>query len=72
MLHMRADQMLKFIQDWPVMPVETHSVHLRPADFFEGNPSIDVPSNKNLSSQEVYRSQPDCCVGTNTSNGAKL
>lgn len=54
------------------MPVETHSVHLRPADFFEGNPSIDVPSNKNLSSQEVYRSQPDCCVGTNTSNGAKL
>jgi primary-amine oxidase len=59
------------------MPVETHSVHLRPADFFEGNPSIDVPSNKNLSSQEVYKTGSDgnsgqkttldCCVSVNAS-----
>jgi len=54
------------------MPVETHSVHLRPADFFEANPSIDVPSNKNLSSQEVYKTKADCCVPVNASNGAKL
>lgn len=64
------------------MPVETHSVHLRPADFFEGNPSIDVPSNKNLSSQEVYKTESDggpkrktaldCCVPVNASNGAGL
>jgi primary-amine oxidase len=64
------------------MPVETHSVHLRPADFFEGNPSIDVPSNKNLSSQEVYKTESngsprqkttlDCCVPVNASNGARL
>lgn len=54
------------------MPVETHSVHLRPADFFEANPSIDVPSNKNLSSQEVYKSKSDCCAPVDELGSAKL
>ena len=49
------------------MPVETHSVHLRPADFFEGNPSIDVPSNRNLSSQEVYKTESTHSCRQNTS-----
>jgi primary-amine oxidase len=44
------------------MPVEIHSVSLKPADFFEANPSIDVPSGKNMSSQEVYKSKLDCCT----------
>lgn len=41
------------VEDWPVMPVEIHQINLRPADFFEANPSIDVPSNRNLESKLV-------------------
>ncbi|KAF8245817.1 hypothetical protein K440DRAFT_633127 [Wilcoxina mikolae CBS 423.85] len=39
------------IEDWPVMPVETHQIHLKPADFFSCNPAIDVPSSKNVTSK---------------------
>jgi primary-amine oxidase len=49
------------VEDWPVMPVEIHQVHLRPADFFERNPALDVPSNKNIASVEVGRENGDCC-----------
>ncbi|KAF5027502.1 hypothetical protein F66182_397 [Fusarium sp. NRRL 66182] len=38
------------VEDWPVMPVETQQIHLRPADFFTSNPALDVPSTKNKSS----------------------
>ena len=38
------------------MPMEKHEIHLRPADFFERNPSLDVPGNRNVASVEV-----DCC-----------
>lgn len=31
------------IEDFPVMPVEIISIELKPADFFERNPAIDVP-----------------------------
>ena len=41
------------VEDWPVMPIETLQVNLRPCDFFEVNPSIDVPSSKNLESRLV-------------------
>jgi len=37
--------------DFPVMPVEIHQIHLKPADFFTRNPAIDVPSSKNMSSK---------------------
>lgn len=30
-------------EDWPVMPVETVGFALKPAGFFDGNPSLDVP-----------------------------
>lgn len=48
------------VEDWPVMPVEILQVNLRPADFFEANPSIDVPSGKDTGSREVFK-QADCC-----------
>lgn len=48
------------VEDWPVMPVEIHQINLRPADFFEANPSIDVPSNKNVASQQVLP-KDSCC-----------
>ncbi len=30
-------------EDWPVMPVMWHTFELRPFDFFDGNPALDVP-----------------------------
>ncbi|KZL82189.1 copper amine oxidase [Colletotrichum incanum] len=41
------------VEDWPVMPVETIQLHITPVDFFTENPAIDVPSNRNLTSQYV-------------------
>ncbi|KAI0883794.1 copper amine oxidase 1 [Annulohypoxylon maeteangense] len=38
------------VEDWPVMPVEIHQFHLRPADFFTSNPALDIPSTKNETS----------------------
>ena len=46
------------VEDWPVMPVEKHEMHFKPADFFERNPALDVPGPKNMSSVEV---DGDCC-----------
>ncbi|KAI1463721.1 copper amine oxidase [Daldinia caldariorum] len=44
------------VEDWPVMPVEIHQFHLRPADFFTRNPALDIPSTRNESSVLV-----PCC-----------
>ncbi|GKZ39733.1 hypothetical protein AbraIFM66950_001034, partial [Aspergillus brasiliensis] len=46
------------VEDWPVMPVEIFQLMIRPADFFTANPSLDVPSDKNVSSRVVGN---DCC-----------
>ena len=31
-------------EDWPVMPVDMLGFYLKPVGFFDGNPTIDVPS----------------------------
>ena len=49
------------VEDWPVMPIEKHEVMIRPADFFDRNPALDVPSSRNLSSIAVDGG--DCCAG---------
>ncbi|KAI0011419.1 copper amine oxidase [Xylariaceae sp. FL0662B] len=52
------------VEDWPVMPVEIHQFHIRPADFFTSNPALDIPSNRNESSVLVS------CCGQNQSDGS--
>ncbi|KAI0913146.1 copper amine oxidase [Ustulina deusta] len=46
------------VEDWPVMPVEIHQFHIRPADFFTSNPALDMPTRKNDTSVLV-----PCCSG---------
>ncbi|KAI0873995.1 copper amine oxidase [Hypoxylon argillaceum] len=48
------------VEDWPVMPVEIHQFHIRPADFFTSNPALDMPGGKNETSVLV-----SCCNGKN-------
>ncbi|KAF2862778.1 putative copper amine oxidase [Piedraia hortae CBS 480.64] len=59
-------------EDWPVMPVEIHTVSLRPADFFESNPALDVPASKDGVSQ-LYKggmTNGECCAnGDGHANG---
>lgn len=56
------------VEDWPVMPMEKHEIHLRPADFFDRNPAINVAGSKNMSSVEVGRDGESCCNGS-SANG---
>ncbi|KAF4612596.1 hypothetical protein G7Y89_g15583 [Cudoniella acicularis] len=49
------------VEDWPVMPVEIHQIHLRPADFFTANPAIDVPGFKNNASVLADEALKSCC-----------
>jgi len=59
------------VEDWPVMPVEIHQLQLRPADFFDRNPALDVPGSKNQSSVEVGRDANGTCCHTNgAANGS--
>ncbi|KAI1366672.1 copper amine oxidase [Xylaria arbuscula] len=44
------------VEDWPVMPVEIHQFHIRPADFFTSNPALDMPGSANKTSVIV-----PCC-----------
>nr|POE94474.1 copper amine oxidase 1 [Quercus suber] len=58
------------VEDWPVMPVEIHQIHLTPVDFFEANPSIDVPSGRNMTS--VLADRTEGAHGVNDANGTNL
>jgi primary-amine oxidase len=51
------------VEDWPVMPVEIHQLHLRPADFFTANPAVDVPGTRNDASVLVNgtHGSESCC-----------
>ncbi|KAL2127438.1 hypothetical protein VTI74DRAFT_10742 [Chaetomium olivicolor] len=46
------------LEDFPVMPVETLRVMMRPVNFFERNPAIDVPPS---------RQEANCSVSLNNS-----
>jgi primary-amine oxidase len=53
------------VEDWPVMPMERHELHIRPADFFSRNPALDVPTNRNEASVQINGSKEggECCGG---------
>ena len=53
------------VEDWPVMPMEKHEIHLRPSDFFERNPALDVPGTRNERSVEVGGGGGGCCQHVN-------
>ncbi|KAI1392598.1 copper amine oxidase 1 [Hypoxylon trugodes] len=57
------------VEDWPVMPVEIHQFHLRPADFFASNPALDVPSTRNESSVLVPCYNGEGPNGTHQASG---
>jgi len=69
-------------EDFPVMPCETMRVHLKPVNFFERNPGIDVPPSEqvfNRSTQvekgEGHRQGGNvegCCEGGTMGVSAKL
>lgn len=58
------------VEDYPVMPVEIMSVALKPADFFDCNPALDVPPSAQEANKSVLVERPvsvgfeapkDCC-----------
>ena len=54
------------IEDWPVMPCEKMTVGLKPVNFFERNPGLDVaPSTQEVNKSVLYdgaaSNSQDCC-----------
>jgi primary-amine oxidase len=54
------------VEDFPIMPVETLTVSLKPADFFTRNPAMDVPmSNQRANRSTLHGSSAEqisaCC-----------
>jgi primary-amine oxidase len=54
------------VEDFPVMPQEMIKVMLRPANFFDKNPAIDVPPSSQATNQTVLLSDS---VGEANANG---
>ncbi len=40
------------VEDFPVMPVETVGFHLKPFNFFDANPGLDIKHEPNVASKE--------------------
>lgn len=58
------------VEDFPVMPVETHNIHLVPFNFFDKNPALDIPQannnfNKSILAKVDTKSEPSACCKTN-------
>lgn len=53
------------VEDFPVMPCEITIVSLKPSDFFEKNPALDVPQSRQNENQSVLVGNP--MTGTDSS-----
>jgi primary-amine oxidase len=51
------------IEDWLIMPSEKMTVGLKPANFFTGNPGIDVATSKQATNRSVLEQDDadSCC-----------
>lgn len=54
------------VEDFPVMPVEIHNIHLAPFNFFDKNPALDLPqSNQSFNQSKLAAnntsSETSCC-----------
>lgn len=51
------------VEEFPVMPVEIMTVSLKPADFFELNPALDVPqSTQEFNRSVLVEAGATCCA----------
>lgn len=51
-------------EDFPVMPVEIHMIHIRPSGFFDKNPALDIPKPNQATSKSTLiaaEASSDCC-----------
>lgn len=58
------------VEDFPVMPVETHNIHLVPFNFFDRNPALDIPQanntfNKSTLAKTDLSAETKACCKTN-------
>jgi len=53
------------VEDWPVMPSEKMTVMLKPVNFFERNPGIDVKASSQDDNRSVLVNGELCCTGQN-------
>ena len=54
------------VEEFPVMPVEIITVSLKPADFFEFNPALDVPqSTQDFNRSVLVEGKEECCGADN-------
>ncbi|KAK6464070.1 copper-containing amine oxidase [Scheffersomyces coipomensis] len=53
------------VEDFPVMPVETHNIHLVPFNFFDKNPALDIPqATQSFNKSTLYANNEEaqsCC-----------
>lgn len=50
-------------EDWPVMPCSYIGFHLKPAGFFDRNPSIDLPPSQSKHSVDIGKQDGESCCG---------
>lgn len=53
------------VEDFPIMPIETCGVMLKPVNFFLGNPGIDIPPSTRQSTKSAYATEATCCRKNN-------
>ncbi|KAI9749406.1 MAG: hypothetical protein M1815_002543 [Lichina confinis] len=58
------------IEDFPIMPVETIRVSLKPSNFFDKNPALDVAPAEQTFNQSVLLSESHCQPGVEAVVGA--